>query len=607
MTSFTEYIKSNFYNALYEAGEDYFLEHLDELNITLGYDEEEVEVYDVEIEYVYAGNRGDGFINIDVLLNVYASIRYANNHDEIEETRNRWLRLSCKGKPEAGIKNFEIIEISSYQKGSYSVFQQPLSEQLVPIICKDDLDKVAEYFLRKYHPRVLEVPMAVNPKYIIQKLGLNLIFESITPDTSVFGQMYFYENKEKKISSGTIVIDENLANVRNQGVVNNTMIHECVHWEFHKYAIELERAFQKDLSVLSTTTIQNRTDGNRAVDWMEWHAETLAPKILMPKAMFLQETNARYKRLIEHCSTRDKLDVIELLIDELAQFFGVSRLSAKVRLAELGFEEAQGAFIYIDGSYVPTHTWKQGALAESQTFSVSLIDMGLQLYSHSRLKERVDKGELIFVESHLCLNDGKYIQYDLSGQPFLTTYARHHMDECCAIFDICYKNRTSGYPSLALLLNRGADSDIQFSISYPEDANDLLEQTIVHIDDVMNIMKDLPADFGGALKGLMKWRDVTNQELSDLTNLGLEAISKMRNNKTEPTLESVIAICVALKLPPVLSRYLIELSGRSLRTNNQKEMLYEIILSSTASWTVAKCNDLLVKNNYKELVADKNK
>lgn len=54
MTSFTEYIKSNFYNALYEAGEDYFLEHLDELNITLGYDEEEVEVYDSEIEYVYA-------------------------------------------------------------------------------------------------------------------------------------------------------------------------------------------------------------------------------------------------------------------------------------------------------------------------------------------------------------------------------------------------------------------------------------------------------------------------------------------------------------------------------------------------------------------------
>lgn len=276
-------------------------------------------------------------------------------------------------------------------------------------------------------------------------------------------------------------------------------------------------------------------------------------------------------------------------------------------MAELGFEEAQGAFIYIDGSYIPAHTWKQGALAESQTFSVSLLDMGLQLYSHPRLKERVDKGELIFVESHLCLNDGKYIQYDLSGQPFLTMYARHHMDECCAIFDIFYKNQTSSYPSLALLLNRGADSDIQFSISYPEDANDLLEQAIVHIDDVMDVMKDLPTDFGGTLKGLMKWRNVNNQELSDLTNLGLEAISKIRNNKTEPTLESVIAICVALKLPPVLSRYLIGLTGRSLRTSNKKEMLYEIILSSTASWTVSKCNDLLVKHNYKELVADKNK
>ena len=51
--------------------------------------------------------------------------------------------------------------------------------------------------------------------------------------------------------------------------------------------------------------------------------------------------------------------------------------------------------------------------------------------------------------------------------------------------------------------------------------------------------------------------------IADTSYLGLKAISNLRNGKTEPKLESVIAICVAMKLPPVVSKKLVELSGKS--------------------------------------------
>lgn len=606
MISFSKYIKKTFYNEIYEASEQYFIEHLEDLGITYDYDE--VEVTDVDFKYVYAGHRGDGEIDIDILTNVYAIVTERTNHYENTIDKNRWLRVSCIRKPDAGIKNFRVVKVDCYEKGTNSTFKQPLSDKLVPFIWKDDLDKVAEVILKKYDPNVLLTPTKVEPEYILQQMGLQLKYETITEDTSVFGQIYFQDNHEKGVSAGTVVIDEKLPQIRNLGVVRNTILHECVHWELHRYALELARAEGESLSVLSTTDDIKEENASDMISWMEWHAEAITPKILMPKEMFVQEARIRQQRLLELSQSQDVLEIVEKWIDELAQFFGVSRLSTKVRLAECGFEEVKGAFIYVDDSYVPTHTWKQGYLEDSQTFSVNLIQLGPQLLSQQNLKERVEKGELLYVESHLCINDATYISYDIAGNPFLTPYARHHMDKCCVVFDISSSTRTSHSTSLTLLLNRDADSDIQFTISYPKDKNEWIEQVDIHIDDTIEIMSKLNGmnKFAPALVEVMKWRDVRNQELADETNLGLKAISNLRNDKTEPKLESVIAICVGMKLPPIVSKKLVELSGNMLRTGNPKDTLYEFILCGTASLDVDMCNTLLVSKGYKELVADRN-
>ncbi|MDO8139818.1 ImmA/IrrE family metallo-endopeptidase [Streptococcus mutans] len=606
MISFSKYIEKTFYNEIYEASENYFLDHLEDLGITNNYDGE-VEVIDVEVRNVYAGHRGDGEIDIDILTNVYATVSETTYYREDEVEKNRWLRVSCAGKPDAGIKNFRVAKVDAYEKGTFSTFKYPLSDKLVPFIWKDDLDKVAKAILKKYEPNALLTPIRIEPETIVKQMGLQIKYETITSDNSIFGQIYFQDNLENGIPAGTVVIEEKLSQLRNAGVVRNTIIHECVHWELHRYALELARAEKEELSVLSTTEDIKKEGSSDMISWMEWHAESIAPKILMPKEMFVQEARVRQQRLLEFSETQDELEIVEKWIDELALFFGVSRLSAKVRLAECGFDLVKGTFIYLDDKYVPTHKWKNGYLEDTQTFSINLIQLGLQLLSQPNLKERVDKGELLCVESHLCINDAKYISYDIAGNPFLTLYARHHMDECCIVFNIVPINRTGNSTTLTLLLNRDADSDIQFTISYPKDKNEWIEQVDVHIGDTLEIMSKLNgmSSFAPALVEVMKWRDVRNQELADASNLGLKAISNLRNGKTEPKLESAIAICVGMKLPPIVSKKLVELSGNVLRTGNPKDMLYEFILCGTASLDVNMCNTLLVNNGFKELVPDR--
>lgn len=605
MISFTKYIEKTFYNEIYEVSEEYFLDHLEELGIA--YDYEEVEVTSIDFKYVYAGHRGDGEIDIDILTDVYSVVTERTNHYENTRDKNRWLRVSAIGRPDAGIKNFRIVKVESYEKGTYNTFKYPLSDKLVPFIWKDDFDKVAEAILKKYDKNPLLTPTRVEPEYIVQQMGLQLKYDSITEDTSIFGQIYFKDNSEKDISIGTVVIDEKLSQIRNLGVVRNTILHECVHWELHRYALELARAEEKNLSVLSITSDIKGKHTSDMIGWMEWHAESITPKILMPKEMFIQEARIRQQRLLELSQTQDDLEIIEKWIDELAQFFGVSRLSAKVRLAECGFELVKGAFIYIDDAYVPTHRWKQGYLEDAQTFSISLIQLGLQLLSQPTLKERVEKGELLYVESHLCINDSKYISYDIIGNTFLTPYARQHMDECCVVFEISSNTRTGRSTALTLLLNHDADSDIQFTISYPKEKNEWLEQVDVHIDDVIEIMSKLNgmSSFAPALVEVMKWRDVRNKELADVSNLGIKAISNLRNGKAEPKLESVISICVGMKLPPIVSKKLVELSGNILRAGNKRDTLYEFILCGASSLNVNMCNTLLVNNGFKELVTDR--
>ena len=81
--------------------------------------------------------------------------------------------------------------------------------------------------------------MAVMPSSLFSYC---LLYTSYFRETDA--KLYDGEKKAetvKHVMPGTVIVDPNVAFQRNLGAYNNTIVHECVHWELHKKAFALER------------------------------------------------------------------------------------------------------------------------------------------------------------------------------------------------------------------------------------------------------------------------------------------------------------------------------------------------------------------------------
>jgi len=93
-------------------------------------------------------------------------------------------------------------------------------------------------------------------------MGLTVRMVHITRDESVFGRSFFYDCEtelydpdtdsmvKERIPAGTITIlvDKTVAFMRVLGAINNTIVHECVHWDKHKKSFALAKLYNKELT-----------------------------------------------------------------------------------------------------------------------------------------------------------------------------------------------------------------------------------------------------------------------------------------------------------------------------------------------------------------------
>lgn len=600
MASITNYVKEHYFDEVSIAGTDYFVQNALSLGLLRNGVSGSIDVEFSEIKYVYAGNRDDDLIDIDVILNIYADVVWFELYKiSSSQKKNRWLRVSCTARVEGGLHGFQIHKVTPYKKGELSLFERPFTDELVPFLWKNELDETAEAILALYYPEALQSPMQINPYALAQTLGLRVEFVEINPDTSIFGRIYFEDDTERGISEGTIVVDAYLERIRPSGTVNNTIIHECLHWILHRYSVELEKGSADSVTQISTTEAAVETD------WMEWQVHSLAPKVMMPKAMTQQFLKSKFAELKEKKQVNSMIDIIEDLIKATANYFGVTIIAAQKRLAEFGIEEARGAFNYVDGRYVPAHSWQKGFLGVDQTFSIGLKDLSKLLSEHQSIKNRLAEGGLVYIESHICLNDSKYIALSEAGIPKLTYYARTHMDECCLVFEKSNHNQGSSKLTFTNILNNSAELSITPSFKYPANDRNLDIESRARLlselgFELSQVLKELPFDFGGALNYLRKYRKLTNESLSELSLLSVEYISKLQNNHIkEPSVKTVVALCVAMSLHFQLSDELLKRSGRSLRSLSMEEdMLYNLMIMSSSDYTVEECNQILIEKQF---------
>jgi hypothetical protein len=227
------------------------------------------------------------------------------------------------------------------------------AKNYVPRINKKAFDVKAYQFLEKYFPEALQTSMPVPIEKIArEKMGLTILERTVTEDFSVFGMMCFtsgyteiYDCESKEylnlqVNAGTMVIDPDTRFKRNIGCRNNTIAHECVHWELHRsYHRFLERNGRRKFALHCPTNPKDErfNYGWTDEDWMEWQANGLAPRILMPATTIrfvYRKFSAQFDDL-KQARYVDESERPEWIRNNIAAFYNVSKQSAGLRLEEL--------------------------------------------------------------------------------------------------------------------------------------------------------------------------------------------------------------------------------------------------------------------------------
>jgi DNA-binding XRE family transcriptional regulator len=623
-------IEDMFYNEIFNELSKYVERNPDKLESNSYYVEspDEVTLSDFIVKWVSITSSEGNEIQFDVILSAEIEIAETVKRNRETDGLEQWFRISCAAILEDGLQDFGVIDVSIYMKQKEKK-ENRLSEYLVPIISKEKLDQVAETFLKKYYPEALDKPVKVPARRIAKRMGLKVHEVHITQLGTIFGQIYFSDSrikyydidtgtyKKAKVKRGTILIDPDVFFMRNIGSMNNTIIHECVHWDLHKKFFELEKLYNPEAKAISCRVIESaKPENNRTpLDWMEWQANALAPRILMPERQTrtkIEELIAKNKRFY---SRENSYEVFESVVLELSEFFEVSKVAAKIRMIDLGYREALGVYTYVDDRYVASHSFVKEALKNNQTFSISIQDALFEYATNANFKSLVDSGKYLYVDAHFCINDPKYIYRDDQGYANLTDYARRHIDECCLIFDVkaSPNNRYGVSYYKEAVLYRDVASDKIIEIKYSDSDNNISidkiakESTLFRglANQIATIQRALPTTFGDALVSHMKRLNITEEELAQKSLVSPKTIQRMRNEfDYNPKLGTVIAICIGLQLPPPLSMDMVAKSGHSFRPGDQKHIIYQMLLMTKYQSSIYECNEILLACDYKTLAKE---
>lgn len=474
--SFTDYIFNRFYNDMFSRIKTFIIQNRYSLDLR-SYVVQQIKYVDLEdisIVNVLVDDCPKQKITFDVTVDAEIVIFGYNQYNDYKnDVVNQWITLSCSGNFNCSLDDFEVNDISVYNKKKHH--ENLLSDALVPYIYSKDLENYATEFLKSNYPEALNSPTFLDPLKLANNMNLDVQLTRITKELSVFGALFFkecdteYYDEESDsmhpihLKEKTILVDKEAYYLRNLGSVNNTIVHECVHWHFHQKAFALEHLYNEKASRIKCQVIGGVKDPSErsATDWMEWQANSLTPRIQMPFSTFRMKAQELIQKYRTKFGTNELVDILEPVIRELALFFGVSICAAKIRLIDIGYDEAIGVLTYIDGRYVKPYAFKKNSISKKQTFSISREDALLQSVFSKKLRENLQSDKYKYVDSHFVFNSPKYITFE-SGEPCLTEYARLHIDECCLIFELNVKavNKYGETYYTESVLFRDAESNI---------------------------------------------------------------------------------------------------------------------------------------------------
>ena len=607
--TFAAYLEDVYYNQIFSKIKSYLFNNKGRLDLLTSVvpDPSYVELSDFQIMSINYHESDTDRIECKIAIRAEVEISGRGRRDYESDSTEWWLSIPFSATLKNGLKHVNIGYASEYSRELFRA-EDALTKYLVPYIYAKDLDKHAEKFLERYCPRALKEPMPLPIKEIVEQMGLT-VYHAPLPG-GIFGRTYFndtnvkvYGNKacteivEKSISSGTVLVNPDVFFMRNIGSVNNTVIHECVHWDKHYKFFELQKLLNPDIQAISCAVVEEyKKKPNQLEDelsWMEWQANALTPKILIPAKTGKSKLSEILNRLRSsfHGHLRNGY-IMELAISEFADFFKVSTTAAKIRAVELGFEQAAGVFNFVDGKNYPPFSFQKGSLKKGQTFIIDRNNIIIESLFNQNLADDFKAGRFIHAGGLFVINDPKYVSIIEDTEPALTEYALEHVDECCLVFDrttrVSSHYDDSFYRICFLCRDADSKSFVEAKFNPREGKNEDVqkrarEMTTIAAEAkrISDILAEIPSSFCGTLDYHIKRRKYTNEKLEERTGISSRMLQDYRNKKdAKPTLQSVLALCIGLNLHPSFSYDLIAKAGYNIMTASEEFLVYRYLIDN---------------------------
>ena len=121
--------------------------------------------------------------------------------------------------------------------------------------------------------------------------------------------------------------------------------------------------------------------------------------------------------------------------------------------------------------------------------------------------------------------------------------------------------------------------------------------TRVTPDSLVSFIRKPNDTFCVLFKQHMARINITVEQLAERAGVSTKTVQRMRNEAGyRPTLKNLVAVCLAMNLPPMDSTQLLHLSGYILNSS-EEEQLYELLLSMCWMASMEEINELLDSKN----------
>lgn len=498
------------------------------------------------------------------------------------------------------------------------------------ILGENRLDDYAEKYLTKHYPKALETPMAIPVEELAKESGLQIKEAQLSASSDVFaccvlvdGEVSIYDPATGECTprfypAGTILVDPTSEWSMGEGARRNALMHEILHWEKDRTFFQIHHArlaatggsLAPMKSRVSTTFFTPSVKSRRKeteLQWLEWQAHRLAPRVLMPRPTFTSAANDILDSSPNlSCST---------LLDQLAAIFEVSRSAVKYRLLEVGLKSRIAKLADYERVYSFMDEGKEDFTA------LGYQDAAVLLSGHPRLRRWVQAGDYIFIEGYFVKNGTRYVRIDAHGTYRLKPAAKKSPAKAFlriqSVVTKDYVGLDKDLDSLFHLEHRqGVDKriiyidpahqatpdghdDQKVFASAAGTTNSILEDT-ARLDDIVG---DPHSSLCQTIANLLKYREVryprTFTERTDLH----DALFNRIQNDTVPTMkrETLMALAIGLGLNAYATIKLMEKAQIHLNRDMRPDSVYLLMLERFPGISIYNANGILEAHGIEPL------